>query len=142
MRVVLPRRHTPITPNLTPMVDVVFQLIVFFIATSTLARLEFAQFVQLPEAESGQEIESAASLVAATVLPDGRVFIGSRRVSPDDITRILQRKGQELGRDKVEFYIRADGETTYANVEPLLEAATRAGVWRVRFGVKLAKDSH
>lgn len=138
MRLVLERRGTPMMPNLTPMVDVVFQLIVFFIATSTLARLEFSQAVDLPEARSGEPVNSATPLVAATVLPDGRVFVGAQRVSTEQLTQLLKLKAEQVGREEVEFYIRADEETTYANIEPLLEAATRAGIWKVRFGVQQA----
>ncbi len=132
------RRHAPATPNLTPMVDVVFQLIVFFVATSTLAKYEFARGITLPEARSGEPVATTRSMVTVNVLPDGTLLAAGRTVTAAEVEKSLRVKAQQVGAEQVSLYIRADASTRYGAVEPVLLAAARAGVWRVRIAVREA----
>ncbi len=138
MRVASFRRRAPAPPNLTPMVDVVFQLIVFFVATSTLAKYEFAHGITLPAARSGEPVDTARSMLTVNVLPDGTLLVSGRRVTAAQVEQSLRAKAAQLGADQVSLYIRADATTRYGAVEPVLLAAARAGVWRVRIAVREA----
>jgi biopolymer transport protein ExbD len=136
MRLPSVRYPLPLTPNLTPMIDVVFQLIVFFTATSTMAKMEFSRDVQLPDAQTTSPLSSARTTVTVNALPQGILMLGGRSVRPEELTDLLQAKRQQLGPNAVRLYIRADAGTTYQEIEPILLAAARAGIWKVRFAVR------
>jgi biopolymer transport protein ExbD len=124
--------------NMTPMIDVVFQLIVFFTATSTIAKSEFGQKVELPVAEKGRDREETTQKkrVTANVLSNGDVFAGGRQVSPESFRDILNAELKQHAAADIEVQFRADREVQYGIVEPLLLACARSGIWQVSFAVK------
>jgi len=69
--------------NMTPMIDVVFLLIIFFLVSSHLARQETQLELDLPEAASGQRAqEDDVRRVVVNVLglarPEGRIQVGGQ----------------------------------------------------------------
>ena len=124
--------------NMTPMIDVVFQLIVFFTATSTIAKTEFNQSLELPVAEKGKDREETTQKkkITANVVASGEVYLGGRRTNPREFQDILQAELAQHPADQLEVQFRADREAPYAAVEPLLLACARKGVWQVSFAVK------
>ena len=124
--------------NMTPMIDVVFQLIVFFTATSTLAKNEFDQNIALPVAEKGKEREetSQKKKITANVLATGEVFIAGRRTNARSFQDLLQAELDQHPPDQLEVQFRADREAAYGVVEPLLLVCAKKGVWQVSFAVK------
>ena len=66
--------------NLTPMVDMVFLLLVFFLAATTLAREEVELDLRLPEAKSGERGEGDRQLIV-NVFADGRISVDGREVT-------------------------------------------------------------
>lgn len=126
--------------NLTPMIDVVFQLIVFFIATSSMARTEYVQEVEVPSAREGQPqvLEAERRKITLNVLKDGAVIVAGEKVSARQFEQMLAAEVKDYGAENIEVLIRADREAVYAGVEPYLLACARAGVWNVGFSVKRA----
>ena len=74
--------------NLTPMVDVVFLLLIFFLAATTFAREEVELDLRLPEARSGQPGEPGRQLVV-NVLSDGRITMEGRDVTLEALRQKL-----------------------------------------------------
>jgi len=67
--------------NVTPLIDVVFLLIVFFLVNSRLAQQETQMELALPDAVSGQEaLESKTPRVTINLLLDGQLFLGSEKI--------------------------------------------------------------
>jgi biopolymer transport protein ExbD len=124
--------------NMTPMIDVVFQLIVFFTATSTIAKNEFSQNLELPVAEKGKDrdLASQKKTIIANIAATGDVFLGGRRTNAQEFREILKAELAQHPADQLEVQFRADREALYAAVEPLLLACAREGVWQVSFAVK------
>ena len=129
--------------NMTPMIDVVFQLIVFFTATSSMAKSEFGHKVELPVAEKGKEREESAQKkkIAVNVVADCKVYVAGRRTSPAKFESLLRAELKEHSADRLEVQFRADRSAPYGTVEPLLLKCARAGVWQVSFVVKPAERS-
>lgn len=127
--------------NMTPMIDVVFLLIIFFLVSSHLVRQETQlalEELDLPEAASGQRIEEdQIRRVVVNVLPDGesggRIMVGGRRIQSWELDGLIG-YGSKAGR-QMEVRIRADRTVPYRVVEPLMIACARAGVWKVTFAV-------
>jgi biopolymer transport protein ExbD len=121
--------------NMTPMIDVSFLLIIFFLVSSHLAKREVRLELDLPPASSGQaEIEDDRPRVTVNVLPTGQVLLGGLKVDADELARRLQVELNVSGPD-LEVRIRSDRRVAYQFVEPILLACARAGAWNVTFAV-------
>ena len=127
--------------NMTPMIDVVFLLIIFFLVSSHLVRQDTQvelEEVSLPQAHSGQRAEQdQIRRVVVNVLPDqesgGRIIVGGRPMPSRELGELIaygKRAGHHL-----EVRIRSDRQVPYRVVEPVMIACARAGVWRVTFAV-------
>lgn len=129
--------------NMTPMIDVVFQLIVFFTATSTIAKSEFAQKLELPVAEQGKDQDEASrkKRISANIVSSGELFVSGRAVSAAEFREILGVERGLHGAAEIEVQFRADREAHYSVVEPYLLACARSGIWQVSFAVQPPKPS-
>jgi biopolymer transport protein ExbD len=121
--------------NITPLIDVVFLLIIFFLVASHFIRNEQVEPVTLPTATQGRDEDEVASRILVTVATDSRLLLGGQETTVDEIERKLQLVAEEHGAGATELRIRADRSVPYSVVEPLLLAAARCGVTKVRFAV-------
>jgi len=127
--------------NMTPMIDVVFLLIIFFLVSSHLAKQEAQMPLPLPTAKSGQEIiDDQQPRVVVNIEADGSLILAGRRVPQDQLTNRLATERARSG-DSIELRIRCDRETPYANVKPVMLAATEAGIWSIAFSVIRPEDA-
>lgn len=121
--------------NMTPMIDVTFQLIIFFLLSSHLAQQETQLELALPSASSGnQAAADNRPRLTVNVRPDGSVMLGSTPANPDEIAGRLRLEREKLGPD-MELRIRADRDVPYRAIEPILLACAEAGIWNVTFAV-------
>ena len=121
--------------NMTPMIDVVFLLIIFFLVSSHLAQQETHRQLDLPRATSGHDLpESEATRVTVNILADGQVLLGGDRVAPGELDRRLQVERQETD-GRLEVRLRSDRTVPYRVVEPILLACAKAEIWNVSFAV-------
>ena len=119
----LPRlgRNRSIKFNVTPLIDVVFLLIIFFLVSSHLARQETQLEMTLPSAASIREGDRRLERVTINVRADGQLLLGSESVTNDEVSRRLQVERQETSAD-LEVRIRADRDL---RIPPHRAAATR-----------------
>lgn len=122
--------------NMTPLIDVVFQLLIFFLVSSHLARQESRMALPLPAAASGAEspVADERPRVTLNVLADGALVLIGRRIAPTELEERLRLVVAEEGAE-VELRVRADREVPYRYVEPVLVASSRAGLANVTFAV-------
>ncbi len=129
--------------NMTPMIDVVFLLIIFFLLSSHLAQQEVQLELDLPDAASGQTPpEKEGRRVVINVLPEPRagrqVMVGGRLVGGDELAQMIAYESRRAGDEtpsRLEVRIRCDRQVPYRVVEPLMVACARSGVWKVTFAV-------
>ena len=121
--------------NMTPMIDVVFQLIIFFLLSNHFAQQESHLVLDLPAALSGREAEiNSAPRVTISVLADGQILLGTSPTPVEELASRLEFERKRTGKD-LEVRIRADRSVPYKAVEPILLACADAGVWNVTFAV-------
>lgn len=116
------RRRISHVPNLTPLIDVVFLLLVFFMLTSHFVREETIA-IDLPEAESGAADDSEHLMV--TLDAAGRILLHDHFVETVDLENRL-RQELSLRPDKV-VRIRGDRAATLGLTVTVLDAARKAG---------------
>lgn len=126
--------------NLTPMIDVVFNLIIFFLAASHLARSETVEEVRLPEARLGQQEETEArKRLTVTISADGVFYVGSKSYELAQLAVLIQSEQQQGGdvaaASDLEVRIRTDRRVPYRLIEPILTYCAQAGVTKVKFAV-------
>lgn len=127
--------------NMTPMIDVVFQLIIFFLVSSHLAKQEAQLPLPLPVAASGdKEGDQTNPRVTVNVLADGQLSLAGKHVSVRELQQRLHTRLAESGAD-LEVRIRSDRAVAYQHVEPILLACARAGIWNVAFAVYRPGDA-
>ena len=126
--------------NMTPMIDVVFQLIIFFLVSSHLAKQEVQLKLPLPTAQTGlQEKPSEKPRLTVNVLADGTMLLAGRQVTAEELRARLVERQKDLGKD-VEVRIRGDRSTAYKHVEPVMLSCYRAGIWNVSYSVFRKED--
>lgn len=128
--------------NMTPLIDVVFQLLIFFLVSSHLSRQEAQMALPLPVADTGQDadVREARPRLTLNVLADGTLVLAGRHVSVEDLPERLRQVVLDVG-TVVELRIRADRSVPYRSVEPLLAACARAGLSDVAFAVYSSREA-
>ncbi|HMC11689.1 MAG TPA: biopolymer transporter ExbD, partial [Pirellulaceae bacterium] len=105
--------------NMTPMIDVVFQLIIFFLLSSHLAKQETQLPLPLPAADSGKaEAADTRPRLTVNVLADGTLLVANRPIGSDDLVSLLRDRRATHG-DELEVRIRGDRSVLYSRVEPV-----------------------
>jgi biopolymer transport protein ExbD len=135
MRTIIPRPRSSVGFNMTPAIDVVFQLIIFFLCTSHLARVESSQRVNLPDARSGQSEQDSVSRRIVTVLADETLLVGGSPIGERGIADMLRELKAAQPKGDIELRIRSDRAAPYRAIEPLLLECARNGIWKVSFAV-------
>ncbi|MEZ6091902.1 MAG: biopolymer transporter ExbD [Pirellulaceae bacterium] len=132
----IPRRagRSDSAANMTPMIDVVFLLIIFFLVSSHLARQESRIPLDLPMAGSSNDVPEPIDVLTVNVLSDGQWQVGGNTTSPAQLAVLLQSHASEHGPDAA-VRVRTDRSVPYGQVEPILMAAAKAGLWNASFSV-------
>lgn len=120
---------------MTPMIDVVFLLIIFFLVSSHLARQETQLELDLPVAGTGQDdIDQDTPRLTVNVKADGSLWLAGRPINRNQLReRFVAARAKEG--ESVEVRIRGSRDTAYADVEPIMLACTGAKIWNVKFAV-------
>ncbi len=121
--------------NMTPMINVVFLLIIFFLVSSHLAKQDSQLDLKLPVAQSGaDDLQLDTPRVTINVKPDGSLWMTGRSIAPQQlVSRLEDAKSKEGG--NLEVRIRGSRTAPYSMVEPIMIACTKAGVWNVTYAV-------
>ena len=112
--------------NLTPMLDVVFIMLIFFIVTATFIKEAGIQ-VERPDTFTADQQDDAAILIA--ISPADEIWIDRQERDPRAIRGIIERLHAE--NPKGSIVIQADEGSTHETLIIVMEAAKSAGVSNV-----------
>jgi biopolymer transport protein ExbD len=120
---------------MTPMIDVVFLLIIFFLVSSHLARQESQMELELPTASTGQDdIDLETPRLTINVKSDGSLWLAGRPIAQHQLQqKFIEARDREGG--NVEVRIRGSRQAPYSTVEPIMLACTGAQIWNVTYAV-------
>ena len=127
------------TLNLTPMIDVVFLLIIFFMAASKFAEVEADIDLQLPEVAAAAPLTSAPKQRTVSVEKDGAVQLDGEVVSLTELTTQLAVAQSEY--PQLSVVIRGDAACAFQHVASALSACKDANISELGITVKLAQDT-
>ncbi|MEC9406708.1 MAG: biopolymer transporter ExbD [Pseudomonadota bacterium] len=112
--------------DLTPMLDVVFIMLIFFIVTATFVK-EAGIDVDRPPATTAERQDLANILIA--ISPDDDIWIDNRRIDERDLAATIKRLHAENPQGSV--VIQADRESTHKTLVVVMDAVQKAGVSQV-----------
>lgn len=112
--------------NLTPMLDVVFIMLIFFIVTATFIK-QAGIDVYRPEAETMESKPTVSVLVA--IGESGEIWIDKKRVDPAAVRAHIERLHSE--NPKGGLVIQADRDARYEVLKSVLDAARAANLTQV-----------
>ncbi len=121
-------RHQSVHLDITPLVDVVFLLLIFFMVTTTFARHQEID-LDLPRARTGQTAEEDAERIIITITARGELTVQGEAVPVRGLKDRLQAAAGGV-RDPL-VTIQADREASHGRVIQVLDAARALGMTRL-----------
>lgn len=119
--------------NLTPLIDIVFNIMIFFLVTAHFVRSSESEPVELPSATQIEDDDRTTHRLVLTMLKDRSFHIGGNPTTLDEVETALVGSLSEDG--ELQVQIRADKDVPYGSVEPVLLMCAEHGVQNVGFKV-------
>ncbi|MCB1858302.1 MAG: biopolymer transporter ExbD [Gammaproteobacteria bacterium] len=130
-------RKEQIEPNLTPLIDVVFLLLIFFMVSTTFDK-DTRIRVQLPEAATQDEAtKPEEQRLTIVVDAEGRYYVNQQEVINTESATL--RRAIEIaadGRRDIPLIITADANTTHQSVVRVMDVASQLGFSQMTFAAK------
>lgn len=112
--------------NLTPMIDVVFLLLIFFMLATTFMDPEKDINLDLPSSSEAGSVSEEIDEIIVNVLADGSTVISGQTL---DEANLLARLRQAAAQDaETQVTIRGDANTTHQNIVRVMDYCTHAGL--------------
>ena len=139
--------------NMTPMIDIVFQLIIFFMVVTELATIDLERLT-LPyasETDTSQERIDLSEIVTVNVTKKDEIKIKRQTYTDAQLNDFMSYQAKLAGTKPNEFdptkkvsnlqvLIRADRDCRYESVQRVFEACQKNGVWKT--SVASTQDQH
>ncbi|MBR4938590.1 MAG: biopolymer transporter ExbD [Kiritimatiellae bacterium] len=128
--------------DMTPMIDVVFELIIFFVVTLVEAQRK-DETIELEDGRHGivltpEELPPTHMMIDIGMRKGKpRISMGDRDISPEEIGRRVKERMRKVGEFPV--MIRADFAVPHYAVARVMNACTANGIWKISF-VAIGED--
>ncbi len=112
--------------ELTPIVDMVFLLLIFFLVATTFHQTEREMQIALPASISAGPISTALREIIINVDEDGQIIVSGRTVSDADLGSLIQAAVAQNPQQKVT--VRGDRNVAYGHVVRALDICKTSGI--------------
>ena len=120
-------RQDDLELNITPLIDIVFLLLIFFMVSTTF-QTESQLRVQLPEAAEDQPADTRDPL-EIVVNADGQYAVGGRELSDNEFATLVEALRDIAGDNRERpLIIRADARAPHQAVVRAMDASSRLGM--------------
>lgn len=114
------------TIEITPVIDMVFLLLIFFLAATTFQQTEREMQIALPTAISGGPISVSLRELVVNVDAQGVFFVGGQELEIDDLRTIVTEAVAQNPDQKVT--VRGDRAASYASIVQALDVIKASGI--------------
>jgi len=129
--------------NMTPMIDVVFQLLIFFMICSDMSINDVAKLT-LPTASQAVPDKGEIHRQTINIEKDGSIYVGKVQVSLDQLedevlrveAEIYKGRGENASSEKP-ILIRADREVKFGVIQRIMEKCAKHKIYKLSFGARL-----
>jgi biopolymer transport protein ExbD len=122
--------------NLTPMIDIVFNLIIFFMVSTRFTEMEKKVDLSLPAVGGAAHLRDVPKSRTISIYRDGTLALDGRNVSLTELRGQLAAAHRQIA--DLEVTIRGDGLTHYQNVAAVMTACRQAGI--AEMGIAVTPD--
>ena len=123
--------------NLTPMIDIVFNLIIFFMVGARFTELEKQVDLSVPRVGHTQSLTEASPRRTINIFRDGQITLDGQQVS---IEQLVARLADDQRQAKQTITVRGDGASEFQNVAAVLTACRQAGIAELGISVTGTKE--
>jgi biopolymer transport protein ExbD len=133
-----PRRTKPPRIDITPLIDVVFLMLIFFMVSTTFDKQTQLK-VDLPSASAVQEKEQSEDKIEVTIDPKGHFYVNERELVSHDAPT-LQRAIQKIadGRRDLPVIVSGDRNAPLQAMVTVMDVTARLGM--TRLSIKAAQE--
>lgn len=128
----------PPTLNLTSMIDVLFLLIIFFMAGTQFTELERDIGLKVPQVGEAKNLPAVPQRHVVNIHRDGRIVLDREVVPLNELSQRLAER--RAGDPRISVLVRGDGEGNFQNVAAVLAACKEAGIADLGISVRLANQ--
>ncbi|MDD4102810.1 MAG: biopolymer transporter ExbD [Kiritimatiellae bacterium] len=121
--------------DMTPMIDVVFHLIIFFVVTLKMTTDANPDIV-LEDGKHGVTLTQdnmPPSTLEIELDRRGRISIHNATLSPDMLTMIIKQRIARHNSNEFPVHIKADRRSQHDQVKRVMDICTAAGIWKLSF---------
>jgi biopolymer transport protein ExbD len=112
--------------DFVPMVDVLFNLLIFFLLATSMAQAEREMSIALPHAASSGPISMAVREIIVNVHADGAIEVAGRKIAMEDFAEMVRAAVASSPDQKVS--VRGDRTASYASIAAVLDTCKGAGI--------------
>jgi biopolymer transport protein ExbD len=136
-------------PNLTPLLDMVLQLVMFFMLVANFVMDELSDKIRLPSASQAKPLTAKdTNFTYLNVDKTGRVLVslGKPLLEPDEIKFYMRQfaqnhvLGEAKAKEEVTVIIRADKEARVMHILKVMRALKEVGFRKVQFRAQIKND--
>ncbi len=117
--------------QMTPMIDVVFLLLCFFVTSQIFSPWETEIDIALPTAQTGQVPQRLPGELIINIRADGDAVVNGRVLASEDLGSMLTRMAGLFPGQPV--ILRADKDARYESVITVLDLCRKADIWNISF---------
>jgi len=125
--------------DMTPMIDIVFQLLIFFLVTAQMAQQTRAQ-LDLPKEQGEEEKQKEIAGLTVNVLADGSIVVNDQTVSLEALDRMSDEAiAVAGGPDKLKPLIRADRKADSTRLNEVFNRLSGRGLSAIRLATERSR---
>ena len=112
--------------ELTPIIDMVFLLLIFFLVATTFHQTEREMQIVLPASATAGPISSVLREIIINVDEEGEIIVSGINMTPEDLHNLIMEA--VAGNPEQKVTVRGDRATAYANIVRVLDVCKSAGI--------------
>ena len=134
-----PQRKEETEVNITPLIDVVFLLLIFFMVSTTFERHSEIK-ITLPRASEDQ-VETKSDVVTVTIDANELIYVDDRPLANSRLTTIREaiRSSMQV-LDEPAVVINADAGTSHQSVIRIMDVARQLGLVKITFATEVLEE--
>jgi biopolymer transport protein ExbD len=125
--------------NMTPLVDVILNLLIFFMLGTRFAEEERQIDIQLPNVSHAEPLTAPPDDIVINVFPDGHLVVNQETLSAASLEKLLKAAQKRYANQSV--LIRGDGKGTYQSIMDVLSICQRAQIHNYSLATQVKFDA-
>jgi biopolymer transport protein ExbD len=114
------------TIELTPIIDMVFLLLIFFLVATSFHQTEREMQIALPVAASAGPISTTLREIVINIDEEGTIIVSGSAMQPDDLRALLEEA--VAGNPDQKVTVRGDRHATYDAIVAVLDVCKLSGI--------------